>query len=233
MNNAGWATFGEVEWVAVETHRRALEVNVLGVLAGVKTMLPLIRAARGRVVTITSGLGRMAVPTRCGVTHNTTRPGQTAMSRSPYVGTKYALEGVLDCLRYEMRPFGVSVSVLEPGNFIAGTNIFNEKFVRSQAELMWGNMGEEIKAAYGKQYFDKKVEVMRSYMNNGISDISPVINSYTDALLDVFPQVRQNIACNLSSHHLQARYQPMDLYFKVRVLVATHLPEYVYEKLYI
>merc|ERR1711978_622483 len=131
-------------------------------------------------------------------------------------GTKYALEGVLDCLRYEMRPFGVSVSVLEPGNFIAGTNIFNEKFVRSQAELMWGNMGEEIKAACGKQYFDKKVEVMRSYMNNGISDISPVINSYTDALLDVFPQ---------------ARYQPMDLYFKVRVLVATHLPEYVYEEL--
>lgn len=128
------------------------------------------------------------------------RPGQTwkrlyytAMSRSPYVGTKYALEGVLDCLRYEMRPFGVSVSVLEPGNFIAGTNIFNEKFVRSQAELMWANMGEEIKAAYGKQYFDKKVEVMRSYMNNGISDISPVINSYTDALLDVFPQVRQKV----------------------------------------
>ena len=74
MNNAGWATFGEVEWVAVETHRRALEVNVLGVLAGVKTMLPLIRAARGRVVTITSGLGRMAVPTRCGVTHNEARP---------------------------------------------------------------------------------------------------------------------------------------------------------------
>ena len=73
VNNAGWATFGEVEWVAVDTHRRALEVNVLGVLAGVKTMLPLIRAARGRVVTITSGLGRMAVPTRSPVTHNTMR----------------------------------------------------------------------------------------------------------------------------------------------------------------
>ena len=82
VNNAGWATFGEVEWVAMETFRKAMDVNVLGVLAGVKTFLPLIRAARGRVVTITSGLGRMAVPTR-----------------SPYVGTKYALEGILDCLR--------------------------------------------------------------------------------------------------------------------------------------
>ena len=82
VNNAGWATFGEVEWVAMETFRKAVDVNVHGVLAGVKTFLPLIRAGRGRVVTITSGLGRMAVPTR-----------------SPYVGTKYALEGVLDCLR--------------------------------------------------------------------------------------------------------------------------------------
>ena len=82
VNNAGWATFGEVEWVAMETFRKAVEVNVHGVLEGVKTFLPLIRAGKGRVVTITSGLGRMAVPTR-----------------SPYVATKYALEGALDCLR--------------------------------------------------------------------------------------------------------------------------------------
>ena len=156
----------------METFKKAMDVNVHGVLAGVKTMLPLIREARGRVVTITSGLGRMAVPTR-----------------SPYVGTKYALEGILDCLRYEMRSFGVSVSILEPGNFIAGTNIFNENFVKSQANMMWDAMPQEVQSVYGREYFDKKVEVMRSYMNNGITDISPVIDAYTDALLDMFPQV--------------------------------------------
>merc|ERR1719361_542283 len=117
--------------------------------------------------------------------------------------TKYALEGFHDVLRYEMRAFGVNMSVLEPGNFIAGTNIFNEAFVNSQAELMWGSMDEEVKT---------------SYMTGGITDISPVINSYTDALLDVFPQ---------------DRYQPMDLYFKTRVWIAHHLPEIVYELLYI
>ena len=223
VNNAGWATFGEMEWVAMETYRRALDINVLGLIAGVKTFLPLIRISRGRVVTITSGLGRMAVPTR-----------------SPYCVTKYALEGALDCLRYEMAPFGVAVSILEPGNFIAGTNIFNESFVKSQAviyhimissykisvlflilinqNLMWDGMSEEVKGAYGREYFDKKVEIMRSYMNNGIPDIQPVIDSYTDALLDAFPQ---------------ARYQTMDLYFKVRCFVATHCPEMVYHWLYI
>lgn len=201
VNNAGWATFGEVEWVSLDTYKRAMEVNVFGLIRGVKTMLPLIRGAKGRVVTITSGLGRMAVPTR-----------------SPYVLTKYALEGFLDCLRYEMKSFGVEVSILEPGNFIAGTNIFNEKFVLSQAEMMWEGMDEEVKKTYSKQYFDKKVEIMRGYMNGGVTDISPVIDSYTDALLDMFPQ---------------ARYQPMDLYFKVRCFVATHFPEEVYERLYI
>ena len=73
------------------------------------------------------------------------------------------------------------MSVLEPGNFIAGTNIFNEAFVNSQvisghlmiinghlndhqleflhqAELMWGSMDEEVKTTYGKSYFDQKVQ---------------------------------------------------------------------------
>jgi len=201
INNAGWATFGEVEWVSMDTYKKAMDINVFGLINGIKTFLPLIRSAKGRVVTITSGLGRMAVPTR-----------------TPYVFTKYALEGFHDCLRYEMKAFGVSVSVLEPGNFIAGTNIFNESFVKSQAELMWDNMSQEIKDAYGKDYFNAKVEIMRSYMNTGIPDIMPVIDSYTDALLDVFPQ---------------ARYQPMDTYFKIRCFIATHLPECIYDYLYI
>jgi len=201
VNNAGWASFGEVEWVSIDTYRKAMDINVFGLIHGIKTFLPLIRKANGRVVTITSGLGVMAVP-----------------SRSPYCLTKYALEGFHDVLRYEMKAFGVKVSVLEPGNFIAGTNIFNEAFVNSQAELMWGSMEEEVKTAYGKRYFDQKVTIMRSYMTGGITDISPVIDSYTDALLDVFPQ---------------ARYQPMNLKFKMQVFVAHHLPEAIYEWIYI
>ena len=49
--------------------------------------------------------------------------------------------------------------------FISGTNIFNETFVKSQAELMWSKMDSEVQKVYTKSYFDKKVEVMRSYMN--------------------------------------------------------------------
>ena len=75
-----------------------------------------------------------------------------------------------------------------------------------------------VSSAYGKSYFDTKVSVMTGYMKGGISDISPVIDSYTDALLDVFPQ---------------KRYQPMDVYFKLRVFIATHLPEIFYDLIYV
>jgi 3-hydroxybutyrate dehydrogenase len=64
INNAGWATFGEIEWVSMETYRKIMEVNVFGLIRGTQLCLPLIRKAKGRVVTITSGLARMAVPTR-------------------------------------------------------------------------------------------------------------------------------------------------------------------------
>ena len=97
---------------------------------------------------------------------------------------------------------------------------------------------------------------MKGYMTGGITDISPVINSYTDALLDVFPQVRLDVddkkadilSCKfvgssrtklkhdirvVDIKFLQDRYQPMDLYFKTRVWIAHHLPEIVYELLYI
>ena len=85
---------------------------------------------------------------------------------------------------------------------IIGTNIFNENFVKSQAELMWSKMDKEVQDVYTKTYFDQKVEVMRSYMNNGITDISPVIDSYTDALLDVYPQVSspKDFHCNSHFH---------------------------------
>ena len=109
--------------------------------------------------------------------------------------------------------------MLEPMNFIAGTNIFNEAFVKSQADLMKAEMSAEVREAYGGEVgFEKAVASMRGYMNGGVSDVTPVIDAYTNALCDVFPQVR---------------YQPMDVYNKVRNFVATHLPETVYDLLYI
>jgi NAD(P)-dependent dehydrogenase (short-subunit alcohol dehydrogenase family) len=57
----------------------------------------------GRIVNMSSGLGRRCAP-----------------SRSSYCITKYGVEALSDCLRFEMRRWGVSVVIVEPGNFING-----------------------------------------------------------------------------------------------------------------
>jgi NAD(P)-dependent dehydrogenase (short-subunit alcohol dehydrogenase family) len=73
-------------------------VNVLGQVAVTKAMLPLIRPARGRIVFIGSIGGKVAT-----------------MLLGPYCASKFAIEAIGESLRYELRPWGISVSVIEPG----------------------------------------------------------------------------------------------------------------------
>lgn len=97
-----------------------------------------------------------------------------------------------------MDPFGVKVSLLEPGNFVAATSIFSQKFIKEQADSMWDNsMTEEVKSAYGEAYFNKRVEIMSSFMSGGITDSSPVTDAYINALIEVWPQKRRVPVSNL------------------------------------
>ena len=98
VNNAGIVVAGPIETLDINGLRRQLEVNLTGQVAVTQAFLPQIRAARGRIVFMASIGGRMALP-----------------YMSPYHASKFALEGVGDSLRQEMRQFGVSVSIVEPG----------------------------------------------------------------------------------------------------------------------
>jgi NAD(P)-dependent dehydrogenase (short-subunit alcohol dehydrogenase family) len=99
VNNAGIVVVGPFETVDLDQLRRQLEVNVTGQVAVTQAFLPLIRSARGRIVLMASIGGRMSLP-----------------YLSPYHASKFALEGVGDALRMEMRQFGVDVSIVEPGS---------------------------------------------------------------------------------------------------------------------
>jgi NAD(P)-dependent dehydrogenase (short-subunit alcohol dehydrogenase family) len=98
VNNAGIVVAGPIETLDLDGLRRQLEVNVTGQVAVTQDFLPQIRTARGRIVLMASIGGRMGLP-----------------YMSPYHASKFALEGVGDSLRQEMRPFGVNVSIIEPG----------------------------------------------------------------------------------------------------------------------
>jgi NAD(P)-dependent dehydrogenase (short-subunit alcohol dehydrogenase family) len=99
VNNAGIVVAGPIETLDIDSLRRQLEVNLTGQVAVTQALLPQIRAARGRIAFIASIGGRMALP-----------------YLFPYHASKFALEALGDSLRQEMRPFGVQVSIVEPGS---------------------------------------------------------------------------------------------------------------------
>jgi NAD(P)-dependent dehydrogenase (short-subunit alcohol dehydrogenase family) len=98
VNNAGIAVAGPLEFLPLDALRKQLEVNLIGQLAVTQAMLPGIRTARGRIVFIGSVAGRSAMP-----------------MTGPYSASKFALEGLADSLRVELRLFGIEVALIEPG----------------------------------------------------------------------------------------------------------------------
>jgi NAD(P)-dependent dehydrogenase (short-subunit alcohol dehydrogenase family) len=98
VNNAGIARGGPLEFLALEEWRTQLEVNLLGQIAVTKALIPQLRRARGRLVYIGSIAGRVSTPLL-----------------GPYGASKHAIQAVAESLREELRPWGIAVSVVEPG----------------------------------------------------------------------------------------------------------------------
>lgn len=98
VNNAGFGTGAPLEFLDPAMARRVMEVNVMGPLFVTQALLPLIRKARGRIVTIGSIGGRVVSPVN----------GIYSMS-------KFAIEAFNDALRLELAAQGISVSLIEPG----------------------------------------------------------------------------------------------------------------------
>ena len=129
VNNAGIGIAGPLEFVDISRFQQQLEVNVTGVLRTTKAMLPWIRLARGRIVNISSLGGRVAVPIV-----------------GPYNASKFALEGMSDTLRRELRPWGMHVALVEPG--AVATPIWDK--AADQAEEIERDAPPEMRERYGE-----------------------------------------------------------------------------------
>lgn len=99
VNNAGFGYFGAIETVPMEEARRQLEVNVFGLAALCRKVLPgMIERGFGRIINISSVAGRTCM-----------------YFGGWYHVSKYAVEALSDSLRMETAPFGVDVVLIEPG----------------------------------------------------------------------------------------------------------------------
>ncbi len=98
VNNAGVARAGPLEHLPVDEWRSQFEVNVFGQVAVTRGAIPMIRRGNGRICFVGSVSGRMGSPLM-----------------GPYAGSKFAIEGIAQSLREELRPWDIEVSVVEPG----------------------------------------------------------------------------------------------------------------------
>jgi NAD(P)-dependent dehydrogenase (short-subunit alcohol dehydrogenase family) len=133
VNNAGYLLFGPVEEVAPSELAAQLETNVVGVLRMVRAVLPAMRArGAGAIVNMSSVSGRVALPVvGC------------------YHATKFALEALTESLRYEVWPFGVRVTCIEPGPFKTD---LHAKEVRAAASGRPGSPYADLLRAYDREF---------------------------------------------------------------------------------
>jgi NAD(P)-dependent dehydrogenase (short-subunit alcohol dehydrogenase family) len=127
VNNAGAAFPSPLETMPIEDFRRQVEVNLTGHVAVTQAMLPAIRTARGRIVFISSIGGLIAFP-----------------MTGAYHAAKFGIEAVGDVFRRELRPWGIAVSIVEPGSI--DTPIW-ERGERTADEL--GGRSPQRQALYG------------------------------------------------------------------------------------
>ncbi|MER6958710.1 MULTISPECIES: oxidoreductase [unclassified Streptomyces] len=100
VNNAGYGSYGALEEVSMDEARAQIEVNVFGLAHLTRLVLPHMRAQRsGTIINISSMGGRFATPLG-----------------SWYHASKFAVEGLSDALRLEVKRFGIDVVLVEPGS---------------------------------------------------------------------------------------------------------------------
>jgi NAD(P)-dependent dehydrogenase (short-subunit alcohol dehydrogenase family) len=118
VNNAGFGMAGFLEDLSMEELREQMETNFFGAVGLMKAVLPGMRGRRsGRIINVSSLNARVAVP-----------------ALSAYSASKCALEGLSEAVRHEVRPFGIKVVLVEPGQF--KTDIFdrNRRMARRSLE---------------------------------------------------------------------------------------------------
>lgn len=192
VNNAGIAVPGPLELLPIAEFQQQIQVNVVGQLAVTQAFLGLLRQGRGRIVNMGSVSGRSAAP-----------------FLGAYNASKFALEALTDVMRMELRPWGISVSIIEPGAI--STPIWEKSF--TQADIAKQNLSPSAEKLYGSAMtaVRKQVGIIAS---KGISsDI--VAKAVIHALTAKKPKTRYLIGQDAKMAVILKYFLPDKLYDRV------------------
>jgi NAD(P)-dependent dehydrogenase (short-subunit alcohol dehydrogenase family) len=188
VNNAGIGDGGPVVDTPVDVQTLVYDVNVEGVYRVTKAFAPMVMASQGRIATTGSIAGTLSWP-----------------GGSAYSGSKHWIEAFTDALAGEMEPHGVSVSVIQPGNYqsrirrsgvlrrqarvIAGGGVvtpeMQQEYEQTEARELSYKLPDEVTAAYMHALFDE--EPLLRYM---------VVPSAEEQAMTIGTKVQQLVQLN-------------------------------------
>jgi NAD(P)-dependent dehydrogenase (short-subunit alcohol dehydrogenase family) len=165
--NAGVALGGPIENIPMALYRETLEINYFGVISIIQSLIPELIRDKGRIIVNGSLAGRIAMP-----------------FMSPYVSSKFALEGFCDSLRREMNPFGIRTILIEPA---------------AVATPIWNKAKAQDISFVDKIYMDSLYDFRDKFIEGGNQGMESAVAALkiADILLKKKPKARYVIAKNM------------------------------------
>ncbi|KAI1719444.1 short chain dehydrogenase domain-containing protein [Ditylenchus destructor] len=173
VNNAGIFTcYGPDAWTSIDDYRLAMEVNLYGIIRCTHAFLSLLKQSKGRIISPSSVAGRISIP-----------------GGGAYSCAKFAVEAYMDSIRLELRPFGITCSILEPGVF--RTNLTDNDQMRNRVNKVWDKLSPEIQLEYGEKFKNQFIDLWNSQVGDLASThLDYVVDSYYHAITAKYPRLR-------------------------------------------
>jgi len=183
VNNAGYGLFGCIEDITMDELKAQFQTNFFGVVSLIQEIAPIMRKqGSGIIVNVSSVAGRIGFP------------GTPA-----YISSKFALEGLSECMRYELSPFGIKTIIIEPG--VIQTNFF------SSMKVAYGKPGSPY-----KEITEKVMNGVKMMAEMGTPPIE-VAKTIMKAINTAEPMPRYVVGSD-ASMFLEAKKMKTDLEFE-------------------
>ena len=187
VNNAGYGTIGAIEEFSLEEIRQQMETNFFGAVAVTKAILPIMRKQNsGHIVQISSQAGFRATA-----------------GFGIYNASKFALEGFSEALSQEVAPFGIKVTIVEPGpfrtQFLAGSMKNAKNRIDAYQETTVGQMYKYQQEMNGKQEGDpaKAAKAIVEYVHSNKENLRLPLGRVTiQGMRAKLAAVEKDIAAN-------------------------------------
>jgi NAD(P)-dependent dehydrogenase (short-subunit alcohol dehydrogenase family) len=186
FNNAGFSTSGVIEFQTIDQFKKQMDLNFFAPVTLTQMFIPLLREAKSsRIIFTGSAAGLLAKP-----------------MMGAYCASKFALEGFVDTLRLELKPWDIKVSILEPGKI--KTEIYKKTKENFEKD-------HQLRSEKELELYRDLLKVARYNIENAdkmSSEVSEVVDVFLHALTSKNPRTRYPVGGDAKLQAFMAKYLP-------------------------